>query len=138
MNFENLYSRVFLKEAEEQERTDISPEDINSVPTPDGYEVEPAPIPRMSSSSVAGLESHISKLQEFLESLNGTTSNSLQRFVVQAEGQNSVLKGIANETADDITKIAGSIATLVQTLKGFVSVADLRKKEIAMSVTGKI
>jgi hypothetical protein len=90
------------------------------------------PVPRSTGSTVAGLEEYIGKMQDFLETLNGTGADSLQRFIVNAEGQNSLLKGIADETKDDIVKMAGGLASLVQTLKGFVAAADLRKKELAV------
>jgi hypothetical protein len=133
MNFENLYSRVFVTEADE----DVLPgTDRSTAPTPDNYEVDPLPVPKTTGSSVAKLEEYIAKLQEFLEVLNGTSTDSLQRFVVGAEGQNSLLKGIADETRDDITDMAGKLATLVQTLKGFVSTADLRRKQL-QATTGQ-
>ena len=133
MNFENLYARVFVKEAEDISEPLVSPDEITSrVPTPDKYDVEPMPVPKSTGSTVAGLEEYIGKMQDFLETLNGTGSDSLQRFIVNAEGQNSLLKGIADETKDDIVKMAGGLASLVQTLKGFVAAADLRKKELAV------
>lgn len=139
MNFENLYSRVFIKEAEDIDTPALSPDEIKSkVPMPDNYDVEPMPVPKSASSTVAGLEEYITKLQDFLETLNGTGSDSLQRFIVNAEGQSSLLKGIADETKDDIVKMAGGLASLVQTLKGFVAAADLRRKELAINNTSQV
>lgn len=139
MNFENLYSRVFIKEAEDIDTPALSPDEIKSkVPMPDNYDVEPMPVPKSTSSTVAGLEEYITKLQDFLETLNGTGSDSLQRFIVNAEGQSSLLKGIADETKDDIVKMAGGLASLVQTLKGFVAAADLRRKELAINNTSQV
>jgi hypothetical protein len=136
MNFENLYARVFVNEAENVDAPALAPDEIKSkVPTPDNYDVEPMPVPRGTASTVAGLEEYINKLQDFLETLNGTGSDSLQRFIVNAEGQSSLLKGIADETKDDIVKMAGGLASLVQTLKGFVAAADLRRKELAVNTS---
>ena len=54
MNFENLYSRVFIKEAEEIQ--DNTPEaEISPIPVPDNYDVEPLPLPsvtRLESSKI--------------------------------------------------------------------------------------
>ena len=150
MNFEDLYSRVFVKEAQEPiEQGDEAPEmnyddlsdetDFDEVedntPTPDKYEVEPMPIPKNTSNSVNDLQGYVDKLQEFLKVLNGTSGDSLQKFVISAERQNSLLQGIADDTADDITKLAGQLATLVQTLNGFVNMAERRKRELAVAAS---
>ena len=150
MNFEDLYSRLFIKEANEplddepidteegyddlSDETDIDSE-INNTPTPDRYDVEPMPIPKNTSNSASDLQGYIDKLQEFLKVLNGTDGDSLQRFVISAERQNSLLQGIADDTSDDITKLAGQLAGLVQTLNGFVNMAERRKREIAAAAS---
>ena len=150
MNFEDLYSRLFVKEAQEPvDQEDITPEvgydDLSdetdfdgtedNIPTPDKYDVEPMPIPKNTSNSVTDLEGYVDKLQEFLKVLNGTSGDSLQKFVISAERQNSLLQGIADDTADDITKLAGQLATLVQTLNGFVNMAERRKRELAVAAS---
>lgn len=150
MNFEDLYSRLFIKEANEplddkpidteegyddlSDETDIDSE-INNTPTPDRYDVEPMPIPKNTSNSVSDLQGYVDKLQEFLKVLNGTDGDSLQRFVISAERQNSLLQGIADDTSDDITKLAGQLAGLVQTLNGFVNMAERRKRELAAAAS---
>ena len=138
MNFENLYSRVFVKEADETDT--LAPEvqgeeEVSTIPTPDNYGVEPMPVAKNTGNNIVELENYISKLQEFLNVLNGTSSDSLQRFVIKAEGPNSLLKGIANDTSDDIVSMAGKIAELVQTLQGFVSKADMRRRELAVAAS---
>lgn len=150
MNFEDLYSRLFVKEAQQpEEQGDVAPEigyddlsdetDFDEIedntPTPDKYDVEPMPIPKNTSNSVNDLQGYVDKLQEFLKVLNGTSGDSLQKFVISAERQNSLLQGIADDTADDITKLAGQLATLVQTLNGFVNMAERRKRELAVAAS---
>ena len=136
MNFENLYSRVFVNEDDSSvsqiaTATDTEPQ-ADRTPIPDNYDVEPMPIPKNTGNAVPDLENYISKLEEFLLVLNGTKEDSLQRFVVSAEGQSSLLKGIADETTDTIVDIAGKLATLVQTLNGFVTNVERRKREISV------
>lgn len=135
MNFENLYSRVFVNEDDSsvsQIATDTEPQADRTTPMPDNYDVEPMPIPKNTGNAVSDLENYISKLEEFLLVLNGTKEDSLQRFVVSAEGQSSLLKGIADETTDTIVDIAGKLAMLVQTLNGFVTNVERRKREISV------
>jgi hypothetical protein len=134
MNFQNLYSRVFVNEDDgsvPQIAADTEPQEDTTTPMPDKYDVEPMPIPKNTGNAVHDLEGYISKLEEFLLVLNGTKEDSLQRFVVSAEGQSSLLKGIADETTDTIVDIAGKLATLVQTFNGFVTNVERRKREIS-------
>jgi len=129
MNFNDLYNLAFVTEQNEQ---DIP---ASTAPSPDGYEVEPLPLPK-PNNDVETLNSYIADLNDFLNTLNGIGGRSLQQFVNDVDKQNSLLEGIS-DTSSDITKLAESTASLVQTLQAYVTGVNKRKRELALSVASR-
>jgi hypothetical protein len=142
MNFNDLYNRLFISEAEKipLEDSELDSEldgEVgvrSNVPIPDNYDVEP--MPRTSvRDDTPELESYIGKLNEFLKILNGLEGKSLQKFVSDADMPNSILTGIAKETAREVTDLSEKVASLIQTLQSAVNRVSFRRRELTDNTT---
>lgn len=143
MKFDTLYKNVFLTEQEdipvpgetEEGAVDSTPEEpvqdvTDGVPTPDNYDVEPAPIAQPVGDA-GSIKNYIIKLDEFADSLNGVDSNSLQQMVTDMDRAGSLFQGISRETSSDIIKLAEQTRQLAEILKGFIINSAKRQRDIA-------
>lgn len=142
MNFNELYSRLFVSEAditpldidqEDAELPEVSNRDTSSVPVPDNYDVEPMPTPVIKDNTPE-LQEYITKLNDFVTLLNGIGGKSLQKFVAEIDVPNTVLSGISKQTAQDVTRLAEQVASLIQTLQSSVNLIAIRKREISNNI----
>lgn len=143
MKFDTLYKNVFLTEQEdipvpaetEDETTDIVPEEPapaedSGVPTPDNYDVEPAPM-AAPVGDAGGIKNYIAKLDEFADTLNGVDTGSLQQMVTDMDRAGSLFQGISRETSSDIIKLAEQARQLSEILKGFIINSAKRQRDLA-------
>jgi hypothetical protein len=132
MNFDKLFNQVFLTEQDEvaiPDETPIAPE-VDGTPIPDNYDVEPTPVVAPAGTAET-LKTHITKLEEFSDSLNGVNGDSLQKLVNDMDTVGSLFQGISRETSKDIIRIAEQVASLSEILKGFVINSAKRSRDIA-------
>lgn len=139
MKFNSLYKQVFLTEQDEpivpDAGTDVVADDsaadsTGGVPTPDNYNVEPAPV-ATPAGDAGTLKTHIVKLEEFADYLNGVDSDSLQKIVTDLDRNGSLFQGISRETSREIIRIAEQLTGLSEILKGFVINSVKRSRDIA-------
>jgi hypothetical protein len=155
MKFDLLFNQVFLTEADDyvptpdqgvsnaanssvvHDDTTVEPtgETPDGVPTPDNYDVEPAPV-GASSGDAGSIKEQIRKLDDFAEALNGVEGSSLQQLVNDMDRPGSLFQGISRETSSEIIRIAGQVAELSEILKGFVINSAKRSRDIAAGATG--
>jgi len=142
MNFNELYSRLFVSEADtapldidqqDPEQPEASGRDVSNIPVPDNYDVEPMPTPVIKNNTPE-LQEYITKLNDFLTLLNGIGNKSLQKFVAEIDIPNTVLSGISKQTAQDVTRLAEQVASLIQTLQSSVNLIAIRKREISNNI----
>jgi hypothetical protein len=146
MKFDSLYRTVFIAEQEPtlppapvtdtgEEVSDPSAEDLGSIesdgiPTPDNYDVEPAPV--VTPVGDAGsIKNYIMKLDEFADTLNGVDTGSLQQMVTDMDRPGSLFQGISRETSSDIIKLAEQTRQLSEILKGFIINSAKRQRDLA-------
>jgi hypothetical protein len=126
MKFNALYNYLF--ESKDLELPEVHNDDE---PVPDGYDVEPAPVPTSPShEGGTSIEEYIEKLETFADELNSTEGGSLQQYVNDIDVAGSVFQGISRETSSDIISIAESVRSLSETLKGFIINSSKRKRDI--------
>lgn len=143
MKFDALYRNVFLTEQEdipvpaetEDETADIVPEEPapaedGGIPTPDNYDVEPAPM-AAPAGDAGSLKNYIAKLDEFADTLNGVDTGSLQQMVTDMDRAGSLFQGISRETSSDIIKLAEQARQLSEILKGFIINSAKRQRDLA-------
>jgi len=155
MKFDLLFNQVFLTEDAEEyihghdenkpnamtpavhddTMTEPTGETPDGVPTPDNYNVEPAPV-GASSGDAGSIKEQIRKLDDFAEALNGVEGSSLQQLVNDMDRPGSLFQGISRETSSEIIRIAGQVAELSEILKGFVINSAKRSRDIAAGATG--
>ena len=144
MKFDTLYKNVFLTEqedipvpaeTEEDPAANIVPEEpvqdeTGGVPTPDNYDVEPAPMAQPAGDA-GSIKNYIMKLEEFADSLNGVDTGSLQQMVTDMDRAGSLFQGISRETSSDIIKLAEQTRQLSEILKGFIINSAKRQRDLA-------
>ena len=120
MKFEALYKKIY-----EQEGGVANPNDIK---------VEPAPIPAASpngeippsadANGAAGaktLMDYVTLLDNAVDSLNGTETDSLQRLLKVLDKQGTAFEGISEELWHEINRAAESIVGVTTMLKGYIN-----------------
>lgn len=130
MKFEDLYSRIFVAEANEEDDMITPMHDEVTVPTPDKYDVEPLPLNiHDQNSGEEKLNEYIGKLQDFMEVLNGTNGDSLSKFVNDMDKDKSVFENIS-DTSKSVIDLAKQTASITQVLKGYIAAINRRKREL--------
>lgn len=143
MKFDTLYKNVFLVEQDlpepepesDEEVADMVPDEpvadeTGGVPTPDNYNVEPAPMAQPIGDA-GSIKNYIVKLDEFADTLNGVDTGSLQQMVTDMDRAGSLFQGISRETSSDIIKLAEQTRQLSEILKGFIINSAKRQRDLA-------
>jgi hypothetical protein len=143
MKFDNLFNTVFITEQEDisvpaeadEIGTEVTPEEPvpsedGGIPTPDNYDVEPAPVAQVAGDA-GSVKNYIMKLEEFADNLNGVDNGSLQQMVTDMDRAGSLFQGISRETSSDIIKLAEQTRQLSEILKGFIINSAKRQRDIA-------
>lgn len=143
MKFDSLFKTVFITEQEdipvpaetEEEAVDVAPEEPaptedGGIPTPDNYDVEPAPVAQPVGDA-GSIKNYIAKLDEFADTLNGVDTGSLQQMVTDMDRAGSLFQGISRETSSDIIKLAEQARQLSEILKGFIINSAKRQRDLA-------
>lgn len=121
MKFEALYKKIY-----EQEGGVANPNDIK---------VEPAPIPAPATQNseippsadangAAGaktLMDYVTLLDNAVDALNGTETDSLQRLLKVLDKQGTAFEGISEELWHEINRAAESIVGVTTMLKGYIN-----------------
>lgn len=139
MKFDSLFKTVFLTEQDEvalpeddlEPAVDEAPApEGDTVPMPDNYDVEPAPVAQPAGDA-GSIKNYIMKLDEFADTLNGVDTDSLQQMVTDMDRAGSLFQGISRETSSDIIKLAEQARQLAEILKGFIINSAKRQRDIA-------
>ena len=143
MKFDSLFKTVFITEQEDipvpaetdEEAADVTPEEPlptedGGIPTPDNYDVEPAPM-AAPAGDAGSIKNYIMKLDEFADTLNGVDTGSLQQMVTDMDRAGSLFQGISRETSSDIIKLAEQARQLSEILKGFIINSAKRQRDLA-------
>lgn len=93
--------------------------------------------PQMLANAIAAVNEWSSKLDEIVHFLNDPKSQSLHKLLADFDRPGSLVKGITRKTSDGITRVAGEIAKLKQTLDGFINLAPKKQRDTeALVATG--
>jgi len=144
MKFDSLFKTVFITEQDDvtlpdenvpstdtsAEETPVPAPETDGIPTPDSYDVEPAPIAQPTGDA-GSIKNFIMKLDEFADTLNGVDTGSLQQMVTDMDRAGSLFQGISRETSSDIIKLAEQSRQLSEILKGFIINSAKRQRDIA-------
>ena len=61
--------------------------------------------------------------------MNSPTSQSLAKTLASEDRPGSLLRGITRKASDSISRIAGEIAKLKETLNGFINLAPKKQRD---------
>jgi hypothetical protein len=105
--------------------SDITNTDGTGVPTPDKYDVKPAPIapPVDHEGSVQTITTYIEKLTSFADELNNIKGDSLSEFIAKIDVDESAFDGIY-KLKTKIINAAVDLRSVVEDLKGFAIAAQ--------------
>jgi len=134
MKFEDLYKKVFVAEQEAKVKSD-------EIASPDDFDdVEPLPLPELdtdvapeaseekglapeaapSSEGTSTLNDYISKLDDFANTLNDPSGESLASLVSRLDKPETPFDGISGRTSTDIIAAAKTVREVAETLKNFL------------------
>jgi hypothetical protein len=126
MKFDELYNKVFVKEAEaaQPEATEVAnPSDFNDVdPIPLPEPTQAAAVPQPSGS----LTDYISQCNEFADKLQSAGGNNLQSLVSSLDKPLTPFEGIHSKTSPTIEAAAKVLKELSGKLLSF-SIAATKK-----------
>ena len=142
--FVKRFIKSVIKEAEEPSSPEnFTPEknkeDYSKAlePTTQGGQFDVEGIdPKALANAISKVHEWSSKLDEIVHFLNDTDSQSLHRLLADFDRPGSLVKGITRKTSDGITRVAGEIAKLKQTLDGFINLAPKKQRDTEALVTG--
>lgn len=102
--------------------------------SPDNYDVQGID-PNITADAIQKVHDWASKLDEFAKFLNNPDSQSLHSILATQDRPGSLLKGSTRKASDSITRIAGEISKLSETLNQFVILAPKKQRDM-QSVAG--
>lgn len=135
--FENRFFRVLSEQdAAEADRaameasldkgTDAGDFDVNVEPDPSREDLSAQAARAKSQQAVAfkkEIEGWVSRCEEFLEFLNGTSSNSIQVQLANAE-PDTILDRMKQSEQRKIARVATELAALNESFKGYLAQTD--------------
>lgn len=126
-----------IKEADEP----LTPEDFTPDETSKAFEgsLEPetpadqfdteGTDPSVLADAITSVRQWSDKLDEFVKFLNDPKTQSLHKVLATQDRPGSLVKGITRKTSDSISRVAGEIAKLKQTLDGFINLAPKKQRD---------
>jgi hypothetical protein len=85
--------------------------------------------PNITANAIKEIQDWSEKLDQFAEFMNSPTSQSLAKTLASEDRPGSLLRGITRKASDSITRIAGEIAKLKETLNGFINLAPKKQRD---------
>ena len=85
--------------------------------------------PNVLADAISAVRTWSDKLEEFVKFLNDPKTQSLHKVLATQDRPGSLVKGITRKTSDSISRIAGEIAKLKQTLDGFINLAPKKQRD---------
>ena len=85
--------------------------------------------PNITANAIKEIQEWSNKLDQFAEFMNSPTSQSLAKTLASEDRPGSLLRGITRKASDSITRIAGEIAKLKETLNGFINLAPKKQRD---------
>lgn len=130
MKFEDLYKNIFIAEQEDEimdsdesseiampeDFDDVKPAPVPEIPVADTAD-EPAVSPVASQTNVQG---YIDQLENFADTLNNTSGDSLQTLVANLDKEGTPFEGLSSRTKAEITRAAEIMRTISEQLKSFI------------------
>ena len=118
MKFNQLCRQLFLNEQDGIEKKEIAqPEDFNDVEPIPSAEQPQGPQGSSSAAASSTLQDHVSKLNEFVDFLNGTKAESLQTFLNKLDVHATPFEGIS-----DNAQIKSAILSTVKSANDIVAI----------------
>jgi hypothetical protein len=118
MKFNQLCRQLFLNEQDAIEKKEIAqPEDFNDVEPIPSAEQPQAPQGSSSAAASSTLQDHVTKLNEFVDFLNGTKAESLQTFLNKLDVHATPFEGIS-----DNAQIKSAILSTVKSANDIVAI----------------
>ena len=96
--------------------------------SPDQFDTEGTD-PNMLADAISSVRQWSDKLDEFVKFLNDPKTQSLHKVLATQDRPGSLVKGITRKTSDSISRVAGEIAKLKQTLDGFINLAPKKQRD---------
>jgi hypothetical protein len=85
--------------------------------------------PSVTANAIREIGEWSQKLDQFAEFMNSPTSQSLAKTLASEDRPGSLLRGITRKASDSISRIAGEIAKLKETLNGFINLAPKKQRD---------
>lgn len=96
--------------------------------SPDQFDTEGTD-PSVLADAITSVRQWSDKLDEFVKFLNDPKTQSLHKVLATQDRAGSLVKGITRKTSDSISRVAGEIAKLKQTLDGFINLAPKKQRD---------
>jgi hypothetical protein len=90
--------------------------------------------PNVTANAITEIQKWSQKLDEFAAFMNDPQQHSLHQILATEDRPGSILRGITRKASDSITRIAGEIAKLKETLNGFINMAPKKQRDSAQQV----
>jgi hypothetical protein len=85
--------------------------------------------PTVAANAISAVKDWAVKLDEFAAFMNNPDSQSLHQLLASEDRPGSLLRGITRKASDSITRIAGEVAKLKETLNGFINMAPKKQRD---------
>lgn len=141
ISFAPFIKRLANSLVKEQEQEMANPEDFtpeknkedysNSLEpnTPqDQFDIEGVD-PAALAEAITSVQSWSTELESFVKFLNDPKTQSLHKLLAAYDRPGSLVKGITRKTSDSITRVAGELAKIKQTLDGFINLAPKKQRD---------
>ena len=91
--------------------------------------------PAVVADAITKIHEWSDKLEQFASFMNSPDSQSLHKLLATEDRPGSLLRGITRKASDSITRIAGEIAKLKETLNGFINMAGKKQRDADITKT---
>ena len=89
--------------------------------------------PANTAQHIEQIQDWTNQLEEFTKFLNSPKAESLHKILADYDRPGSLMRGITRKASDSITRIAGEIAKLSETLNGFINMAPKKQRDLNQS-----
>jgi len=87
--------------------------------------------PEHTAQNIEQIKEFTTKLEDFTAFLNSPKRDSLHKVLANYDRPGSLMRGITRKASDSITRIAGEIAKLNETLNGFINMAPKKQRDLS-------
>lgn len=92
--------------------------------------------PENTAQNIEQIKNWAQKLNDLAVHLNSPETQSLHKILADYDRPGSLMRGITRKASDSITRIAGEISKLKETLNGFINMAPKKQRDLSQIKLG--